>query len=226
MLNLGLDISGLFGGRDHGLEAQLRQAHIDNVFRGRQANLAESWRIREWNDRGNRIQRLAQDAKKAGVSTLAALGAGGSAPANITVPAGQGGRVSGVSQKRSPSLSLNTNLLNQFTEKAELETDITRIKRDKAELDLWSHPFYEGGTVVLNNGEAISHGEYLRRKHQIPIENMFEARRWNIEDAKKWHDDPELVPMLKGSSLEMPESIGGAYWVAPRMKQTDNPYIP
>lgn len=115
------------------LNNQIYQQRVDNQFRNTQFQENRSWNWRMWNDRKFQIQNLVKDAQAAGVSPLAALGAGGQSPANINVPVGQGGRAAGRFQSSGQGITVQMQGLIHRQQKA--ETKKAEAEAVSSELD-------------------------------------------------------------------------------------------
>ncbi len=104
-VNVGIDLKDPFGHKaDSRYQDQTKrdiyQQNADNQYRERAWLASERWNYKNFNAQQNRLTNLVADAKNAGISPLAALGQGGAAPISISMPSGQGGRVSGNYQRQ------------------------------------------------------------------------------------------------------------------------------
>lgn len=181
------------------------QRKIDNAFREKQFTTQEQWNTRKWNDRNTVLQRLKQDAGKAGVSMLAALGGQGQSPQNISMPVGQGGRVSGNYQRQSAP---EAKITATFMRNQALDTDMKEIERELRMLDLlFKNKQYQD---FLNPVEPQYPKLYLRGK------NNYDEAVQMLKEGDFPYNNPDM-------NLEMPESVGGYYFTKPRPEGFFNP---
>lgn len=120
------DISGNQSRADQQIAHSEQQRYLDNRYRTEQ-DILNRQRYEEQKQRQDTyLTRLAKDAKVAGISLNAALGGPGYSPVNVSLPAGQGGRVSGTYQRGSSASILNA---------MQLRTSLAVAKKTEAEAD-------------------------------------------------------------------------------------------
>lgn len=146
----------------------------------------------------NKIQRLAADARKAGVSTMAALGGSAQSPAHISMPAGQGGRVSGNYQRNSG---------------AQLSLTMDMLKKSKYEANIEELKYYSLLADVRSKNRRWNQEIGLLPPDE---KNVYIEANDNYEQATQWIKEGKFVAVNPDLNLEMPESVGGYYFAKPR----------
>lgn len=201
-LNLGINPLDWFDdSADKAYASAEHQRIVDNRFRNRQFQESDKRYRTGLQREDNRLQRLMMDARKAGISPLAALGAGGASPANITVPVGQGGRAAGRYQRKSgleASISANVIKQSEINTQAEFyRKELLRMQAQNAYYD-WQRK--------------------LDRDFLDPVtgKDFYTRWNWNYDQAQKWHQEGYVVLPDPQSGIEMPETLGLGYWTAPR----------
>lgn len=185
---------------------QVYQARVDNRFRNKQ--FIENTRRYDLDNyrEDNRLRRIKKDAAAAGISTMAAMGLGGTTPSNIQMPVGQGGRVSGTYQRQSPveariSMDMSRNSHNQAL--------LIQAEADKATYEAWD----------MRNQYNLKwdHQTGLPRQQVETIDPLYQRYLWNIEQARQWDADGYAVLPDPQAGIELPETVGFGYWSAPRV---------
>jgi hypothetical protein len=191
---------------------QLYQARGDNQFRNTQFRTQEEWNWRKWNDRKNTIKNIVEDARKAGVSTLAALGGTGSTIPSINIPVGQGGRVSGRYQSQTP-------LEMQVSLRTEAET-----RKENSQSN-----FYDAQANFLNWKARQLQTEFYTPKPLAPlpqhdpaasvIDPLYVRLQDNLSEAAKWVDQGYIPALNPDYNFELPEVTGQYYFSLPHLQR-------
>lgn len=182
--------------------ASEQQRQSDNEFRNR--SYAENKRQFQqiFHANQNRVQNLVKDARAAGVSPLAAMGAGGSSPMNISMPVGQGGRVSGNYSRNSAfqlKLQASTGRLSEAqANKAEWQALRERNAYKKEMLELED---------IINRVDE-------NLKLYIPTVD-------NTDQARSWYEKGILPMVNPDLNLEAPETFGAYYHLSPRVGKSE-----
>lgn len=207
-IGLNIDPTAFFDTRSDRRSENQRQ--LDNAFRREQADLAEEWNWRQWNDRDKKISQTVQDARRAGVGPLAALGAGGSQAMSITIPQGQGGRVQG---RRQNSVSVSQNKAETRTHYQNLieEAQLDNLKTTR-ELNNYkaARERLQYANERLDWEKRLDGQEDLPKLYKKALDNSQEASRW-VRDGYFPFTNPDF-------NLETPESVGGYYFAKPRIE--------
>jgi len=178
------------------------QRLADNTYRTQQSLKQDEWNWRNHRSSQTRIQSLVKDARAAGVSTLAALGAGGHSPANITVPAGQGGRVSGTYQRNSPAT-------------VSVQPDgVDMLQRQQAHETLRGQRIDNVNRQLDTNIKMLHWRQLSNPPSDYPP--MYMRGRNNYEEAQGWVHEGDFPYLNPDMNMEMPESVGGYYFFKPR----------
>lgn len=187
----------------------LRQADIDNQFRTRQ-NLFYEAQVNRANDREDRkLQLLKQDAAKAGISLMAALGHGGSSPVNITVPSGQGGRVAGTYQRPSALDLSSLMLIGRELDNRRQTHSVTNM--NEAQAEYW---FYR---AMRERAELSDYVKENETDLEQPLPALYLRGRDNTSEARQWYNEGYIPYLNPEYNFEMPETVGAGYFFYPRM---------
>lgn len=203
------DISGNQARANAQYQASETQRYYDNQWRMQQEN-RRRYEWRKEHDRADTyLQRLVEDAQKAGISPTVALGGSGYSPAMINVPSGQGGRVSGTYQRMSlPEARISASLVNKakIDELASYhgargisaDADYKRLQAENLRNE-FKQKWNRDGTPKMSGRGSL----------YVPFVD-------NIDEAKTWYDQG-LVPMLNPDmNVELLETVGTGYWLRPR----------
>lgn len=95
------DISGNQERADQQFAVSEQQRKLDNAYRTQATARSERYYWENVRRDKTKLQTLVADAKKAGISPLAALGSPGATPISLNMPSGQGGRVAGTYNRES-----------------------------------------------------------------------------------------------------------------------------
>lgn len=187
-----------------------RQQSMDNRFRTDQAALAEAWNWRQWHDRGNKIQMLAADARKAGISPMAALGNAGTSPISLTIPQGQGGRVGGTYQRQGPAESMA-----KLQIAAQLNESGGRTEKEQAQARM-----YESQAKLYDMQSTKIHQDMLTESHMKNFPQLYYPQKYkystdNLSEAQAMQRQGYFVYLNPELNLEMPEFIGGYQFAKP-----------
>lgn len=165
---------------------------------------SQLWRIEDQKRADSSLQRLINDAQKAGISPNAALGVGGSAPISAQIPMGQGGRASGTYQRRSPFESIAS-----MSIAAKSASDIALSKKYEAEA------FAAHWRGMNEQAEFFTPTKLPPIPGQEPrssLPNLYIPVNNNYDEAVNM-GFPVLNPDL---NFEMNESVGSYYFFKPR----------
>lgn len=187
-----------------------RQRNLDNEFRREQADLGEEWRWRSLHEGRRGISNIVQDARRAGVSPLAALGAGGTTAPSFNIPTGQGGRVQG---RKYGSMSIQTQRNKELSHMEKL-AEVTALDNAKNVEQFNSYRAARERLQYMN--ERL---DWMRRvEGQEDLPKMYKRAIDNTDEAVGWIRQGQFPYMNQDLNLEMPESVGGYYFVKPRVK--------
>jgi hypothetical protein len=204
-VNIGIDLKDPFGSREAARYSDQRnreiyQQRLDNRWRNKMFQ-EDRDRWYKTNLRADqRLTRLAVDAKRAGVSLLSAMGSPGQSPAHMSLPAGQGGRVSAYTPSRNSSTQLQIDLSRQQSESNELQNQNQHIQNQILQTD-------------LQRKQLELRRMYYPETSDIPsiyvpaYDNKLEAMNYPTGQI------PVLNPEL---NFELPEVVGGYQYARPR----------
>jgi len=191
---------------------QNRAIRSDNIANNRNNLLWEQkkhkdaieWNWRNYNAQQNKITNLAKDAKNAGISLMAALGSGGASPVNISMPSGQGGRVSGNYQRPTlPGIQATADTTPskvQHLQTLSLEEDVRGKRLDNAIRNLnWQEKYNQ----IYNVGDPDLDPLYVRLNN-------------NYDEAAQWVTEGGFPVLNPNYNMEMNESVGSYYFFKPR----------
>lgn len=163
----------------------------------------------------NQIQRMVNDANKAGVSLSTALGAAPSAPVSVSIP-GHGTRRVGTASARAPSMQGAPEFtIDMQQQQSEQNNNITN--RTKAEADLAFFKMLNEKHKWEQNRANALHGDV---PDQLP--NRYELYTDNTKEAINHHRSGGYV-MPTGAQWELPQTMGGYEFSRPYWKQNGNP---
>lgn len=183
-----------------------RQLQLDNEFRQSQADLAEEWRQREWDFKDKKIQTLVTDARRAGISPLAALGSAGTQAPSFNIPVGQGGRISG---KERSTISYNP----------------TQVK---SEGQLYHEQLNTQAATIANQNAAtqsVIKTEMMRleleklREQTSDIPNLYLKAYPNTDEAVEMIRQGYMPYLNPEMNFEMLETIGSYHYGKPYLKE-------
>lgn len=192
--------------QDRQINLSNQQAYKDNAFRENQAFKQEAWNWRMWDDRKFKIQNLVQDAQKAGISPLAALGHSASSPMNISVPSGQGGRVSGTYQRGSPVQMQMSMAANKM---AQGQAESVRLQNEGLSHD----NVYK---QTRNQIELLKLRQMNYGTGQNLMEPLYVPYRDNYDEASRWVEQGYFPIINPQANMEVNESVGSYYFFKPR----------
>lgn len=178
------------------LNNQIYQQGVDNDFRRMSYHDQQSWNWRLYNDSKNRIQNLVADAQKAGVSPLAALGSGGQAPLNLSMPVGQGGRAAGNYQRQSP---IEAQISHNLVQKDNLDTEMKWLTYYSMIKDL-----------------QMKSWQMNRMLDEPTYDPLYVPLTDNYDEATKWVEQGMFPIVNPDANMEMNESVGSYYFFKPR----------
>lgn len=199
-LSIGVPLGGEGGGSSEYFDAYNKfQGDQDRLFQQLQFGYAVDQNILNKRREDNRLQRLVADARKAGISPLAALGAGGAYPNTFQIPSYTPvtGRVGGTYQRNAQAIMQIQlgNLLEKQSEETQYQKFATMEQYYRALMaqDEWTDKRYDralGGRPVDLFVPINDNSEFLRQKYGNDV-------RYGL--------NPDL-------NMEYPESVGGYYW--------------
>lgn len=166
----------------------------------------------------NKLQRLVKDANAAGISISTALGAPGSTPISAQIPGmpGHGTRVAGNAKQIDTSGLLKAQVQMGVAKSAqELEAFSYDINRKRFDSDF---AFYR----ML---QEKAKWEASRNPEQPQLPNRYDLYRNNYDEAVE-HVNKGGWAIPAGASMEMPETIGGYYFMKPYGDSTITHDIP
>lgn len=217
MVGVNFDLTSMLPNKnaDRALSYQREQQIADNQFRNMAFQTQQEWNWRMWNDRKFSLQNLVRDAAKAGISPLAALGSPGQSPMNITIPPGQGGRVAGTYSRKNP---VAIQAQAQIGAQTAAETARASMYNAQADLYYWQARNFEDKWTQGRYDATIP-----GRKEDRERESLYIKVKDNTPEASRWKSEGYVPLNNPNLNLEMPESIGGGYWAAPRLGVDDTP---
>lgn len=199
-----------------------QQRKLDNQFRQRSYNWSKKLSSMQYMDdrtyRQNKLQFLMRDAMKAGISPSLALGQQGTSPVSLNMPVGQGGRVSGNYQRRSPidtqmsrthGVMVGMQLQNLQAENDMLDQKVLQEK-------LKTRVMYRAESGALVAG-ITPEGKIDTGTRLPDEETLYHNVVDNSDDARRWSSDGRFVFVNPNLNLETPETIGGYYFTKPRV---------
>lgn len=216
MSGVSLDIGSLTGGvlgyksADKDRQAQQYWNQQNQLSSTNQFNESLSWQKEQYYDK-TKMRRLVEMAKGAGISPLAALGMGGSAPTSASLSPTRPGRVAG----NLSSQAFKGMAVLQFRQQ-KARTTIEEAKADAASNIVQSIKYPTGNTVSVGKikpDQVMVPGHSLEPEVPPPLYEFYSD---NTPQAVRMRLNG-YVPMPSGANMELPESIGAGYWISPRV---------
>lgn len=205
-IDLGSIAGAITGSRsaENALNEQRAHNRATNILEADKYRYSQGVYLDQKKREDNRIQRLVNDANKAGVSINTALGAAGSSPITAQIPGHTSKRVGGNANTISPSVVASLQKTSE-TQKS-IENSTALEQQFRADIAYWDAKKRE-----LEYNRSVD-GSVYPKKYMLYEDNMKEAQ----EHIRR---GGFVIPA--GASMELPESIGAYQFGKPYATEED-----